>query len=118
MKHPKEYFRAGAGGVITDGAGRVLVFERSDVPNQWQMPQGRLKKNEERLHAALREIKEETGIVPSRMRVVGHYPTPLIYELPIDLRTRKTGRGQVQYWFLFELADANYELRSAKSKEF
>ena len=96
----------------------MLAFQRSDLPDQWQMPQGGLKKNEEPLQAAYREIEEETGILASQLEFVGNYPEPLVYELPPDVRKRKTGRGQVQYWFLFKLTDNAYEFDPLQSKEF
>ena len=98
-----QYFRAGAGAIISDGGGQVLAFERANIAHAWQMPQGGLKENEEPLQAVLREIREETGIAPAQLELIGAYPEPLAYELPPEARSRKTGRGQVQYWFLFKL---------------
>jgi len=96
----------------------VLAFERSDMPNQWQMPQGGLKKHEEPLEAAYREIEEETGLRSSQLKLVGSCPEPLAYELPTHAMNRKTGRGQVQYWFLFKLRKSNFELDPSQSREF
>lgn len=100
-----QHFRAGAGAVVTDGRGRVLALERSDVPGAWQLPQGGLLADEEPLDAAVREVGEETGIPPEALELVAALPEPLAYELPPEARRRKTGRGQVQYWFLFRLRD-------------
>ena len=36
-------FRAGVGAVILNADGKVLFFERRDIPGTWQMPQGGLK---------------------------------------------------------------------------
>ena len=96
----------------------MLAFERADIPNQWQLPQGGLKQREEPLEAAFREIEEETGIHSSQLELVGDYPEPLAYELPPDARKGKTGRGQVQYWFLFKLKDIAYKFDPSESKEF
>lgn len=111
-----QYFRAGAGAIISDGDGNVLALERSNIANAWQMPQGGLKENEEPLQAVLREVREETGIAPTQLDLVGAYPEPLVYELPPEARSRKTGRGQVQYWFLFKLkpgGEAAIDLRAS-----
>ncbi|MFH1215786.1 MAG: RNA pyrophosphohydrolase [Pseudomonadota bacterium] len=105
MAFDGQYFRAGVGAVITDGKGLVLAFERADVANAWQLPQGGLEAGEEPLRAALREIREETGIPASALESIGEYPEPLAYELPPHLQSGKTGRGQVLYWFLFMLID-------------
>ena len=116
MQRGGQYFRAGVGAVIIDGIGQVLAFERSDIANHWQMPQGGLKKHEEPLEAAYREVEEETGIHYSQLELVGNYPEPLAYELPSHARNRKTGRGQVQYWFLFKLKETKYEFASSDLK--
>jgi putative (di)nucleoside polyphosphate hydrolase len=101
MSWPESYFRAGVGAVLLNRDGRVLALERSDVAGAWQMPQGGLEASEEPFGAACREVEEETGIRPSDMQLIDTYPEPLVYELPSAMRSRKTGRGQVQYWFLF-----------------
>jgi putative (di)nucleoside polyphosphate hydrolase len=101
MKLPAQYFRAGAGALIIDAQGLVLALERADKPGAWQLPQGGLDQNEEPLAAALREIREETGISQGDLELLDTYPTPLAYELPTAMRSEKTGRGQVQHWFLF-----------------
>ncbi len=101
MRRPGQYFRAGAGAVIFNSRGLVLALERTDVPGAWQLPQGGLEDAEEPIRAALREVAEETGIDERDLLPVAAYPEPLVYELPAGARSEKTGRGQVQYWFLF-----------------
>jgi len=101
MSLPTEYFRAGAGSMIVNERGLVLALERTDLPGTWQLPQGGLEVAEEPLPAALREIAEETRIPESDLELLESYPEPLVYELPLSARSEKTGRGQVQYWFLF-----------------
>lgn len=102
-----QYFRAGVGAVISDGKGRVLAFERVDTAGAWQLPQGGLEAEEEPLQGVLREIREETGIPAAALALVTAYPEPLAYELPPHVRSKKTGRGQVLYWFFFRLRDEN-----------
>jgi putative (di)nucleoside polyphosphate hydrolase len=94
-------FRAGVGAVIADRRGKVLALERRDVPGAWQLPQGGLEAGEDQLEAVMREILEETGIKESDLRLLPTEPRLLAYELPKEYRSKKTGRGQVQYWFLF-----------------
>ena len=100
---PPVYFRAGAAAVIIDSSRRVLALERRDVHGAWQLPQGGLEAGEEPLNAVFREVEEETGIRKADLVLLDQYPHPLAYELPPKLRSEKRGRGQVQYWFLFEL---------------
>lgn len=113
-----QFFRAGVGAVITDGNGRILALERSDIPGAWQMVQGGLEDGEEPLEAVLREIDEETGIPASSVRLLDRYPEPLAYELPVAARSPKTGRGQVQYWFLFQLEGSGSTIDPRQGGEF
>jgi putative (di)nucleoside polyphosphate hydrolase len=98
---PAQYFRAAAGAMIVNSAGHVLAIERADIAGAWQLPQGGLDAAEEPLSAAYREIAEETGIREDDLTFVKACPEPLLYELPPEARSTKTGRGQVLYWFLF-----------------
>ena len=101
MALPAQYFRVGAGAVILNEAGLVFAFERREPPGAWQLPQGGLDHGEEPLHAIYRELFEETGIRASDLELMRAPQEPLAYELPAELRKPKTGRGQVQYWFVF-----------------
>jgi putative (di)nucleoside polyphosphate hydrolase len=113
-----ETFRAGVGAAIIDGTGRILALERADVPGAWQLPQGGLELGEEPEDALYREVSEETGILPHNLSLLDTYPGPLAYELPREHRSPKTGRGQVQYWFLLRLAPTHEPLDLRKSGEF
>ena len=55
--------RNGVGVVILNSQNKVFVARRIDNPkNFWQMPQGGTDDGEDYYKAALRELKEETGI--------------------------------------------------------
>ena len=95
------HFRAGAGAVILDKGGRVLVFERRDITGAWQFPQGGLETGETPEEAVWREVQEETGLTAADLTLLDRYPEPLVYELPPSARRKHTGLGQVQYWFYF-----------------
>lgn len=101
IKSRSQTYRAGVGAVITGPGGHVLALERSDVPGAWQLPQGGLIVGEEPLKAVKREILEETGIKGSDLQLLSTESRLLAYELPEEYRSKKTGRGQVQRWFLF-----------------
>lgn len=115
---PAEYFRAGAAAWIVDAKGDVLACERAGMPGAWQAPQGGLKRGESAKAAVLREIREETGLRPSALEFVRAYPGPLVYELPPAARSPKTGRGQVQYWFLFRFRGGDDAIRLPRGGEF
>lgn len=94
------HFRAGTVAVVRNSAGQILVFERSDVAGQWQLPQGGIDAGEEPVVGAWRELKEETGLGPDEVELVDEYPDWTVYEWPDGVR--KNGRlGQAQRWFIF-----------------
>ena len=111
MQHPEkpadQTFRAGVGAVIQRADGAILALRRSDNGTAWQFPQGGLKPEEEPRDALFREVREETGIESVHLRVQNGSPRLLAYELPVEYRSRRTGRGQVLYWYrlLFDGAD-------------
>jgi len=111
--------------MIVNDRGHVLAIERADIPGAWQLPQGGLDEGEEPLDAAYREVAEETGLEKADLVLVRAYPEPLAYELPPAARSRKTGRGQVLYWFLFRFvgnqqraATPNHEARGMQWMPF
>ncbi len=101
MGKKSQFFRANAGAVICNGQGLILALERSDVPGAWQLPQGGMDKGEAPGETVMREVEEETGLSADVLTALGAHPELLAYELPEAMRTGKTGRGQVQYWFYF-----------------
>jgi putative (di)nucleoside polyphosphate hydrolase len=96
-------FRANVGLAVLDSAGQVLLLRRADHPEAWQLPQGGLEPGETPAAAAWRELGEETGLSAADAEldtVMDHW---LGYELPKQMRSAKTGRGQVQLWHIFRL---------------
>ena len=54
---------------IENGNARFLIIKRQTpyLPNSWQMVSGKIEKGEKAWEAALREIREETGLIPDRL---------------------------------------------------
>lgn len=52
-----------------NGTGKYLIIKRASktLEGNWQMVSGLVEKGEKPWEAALREIKEETGIIPSKL---------------------------------------------------
>jgi 8-oxo-dGTP pyrophosphatase MutT (NUDIX family) len=50
-----------AGGVVINNVGKVLVVNQNGAT--WSLPKGHIDPGEEALEAAIREIREESGIV-------------------------------------------------------
>ena len=59
-------------GVVTDGAGRVLVIQRHDN-GHWEPPGGILERGETLEQGVQREIMEETGVQVTVDRLTGVY---------------------------------------------
>ena len=92
---------------LANPAGLVFAGERVDTPGAWQMPQGGIDKGETPREAALRELTEETGLLPASVSVEAEAPDWIDYELPIELVGRVWKgryRGQTQRWFLMRYA--------------
>jgi putative (di)nucleoside polyphosphate hydrolase len=118
MSSPAQYFRAGVGAVIVNASGLVLALERADIHGAWQLPQGGIEASEEPAQAVFREVAEETGILQKDLELLHVFPEPLVYELPVSARSEKTGRGQVQYWFLFRFRGSENAIDVTGSGEF
>lgn len=97
-------YRPCVGVMIANGDGRVFVGQRIDrFQEAWQMPQGGVDADEDPRAAALRELREETGITPDLVEVVAETADWLPYDLPHDLVPKiwkGQYRGQKQKWFL------------------
>ena len=92
--------RDGVGIVVLNKSNKIFVGKRIDNPkNFWQMPQGGIDPGEEYLSAALRELKEETGI--ESVDLIKEIDELLTYELPQNLLGiiwKGKYRGQKQKW--------------------
>lgn len=100
----KMHFRANVAAIVVNAGGEVMAFERSDLPGQWQLPQGGVDDGETPLEAAWRELKEETGLGRKHVELVDEFPEWTAYTFPNG--TRKNGRmGQAQRWFTFRVRD-------------
>jgi putative (di)nucleoside polyphosphate hydrolase len=98
---PSSSFRAGVVAAVVNSRGELLVFERSDVPGAWQLPQGGIDIGERPTVAAWRELGEETGLSDGDVELVDEYPEWLVYEFPEHVRGAGKRLGQAQRWFLF-----------------
>jgi len=94
-------FRAGVVAVVSNSHDQVLAFERSDVPDAWQLPQGGIDVGELPFDAAWRELAEESGLGPDDVELIGEHPTWMAYEFPDHVRTEGKRLGQVQRWYFF-----------------
>jgi len=82
--------------------GRVFWAQRSGKDG-WQFPQGGMNTDETPIEAMYRELREETGLTPEMVEVVGSTPGWLRYRLPRKYRrhySKPLCIGQKQVWFL------------------
>lgn len=69
------HIRAGAGVILSDGAGRILLMRRSGE-GTWGIPGGGVEPGESWSEAALRECREETGWLARIEGLLGIYSDP------------------------------------------
>ena len=98
-------YRPCAGVMLLNREGKVFVGQRIDTTLEaWQMPQGGIDQGEAPLDAAIRELREETGVSADKVRLIAESPDELFYDLPDDMIGKiwkGKWRGQRQRWFLF-----------------
>jgi 8-oxo-dGTP pyrophosphatase MutT (NUDIX family) len=69
--------RPSVSAVIFDGRGRLLLQQRSDG-GQWGLPGGSVEIGESVHDAVIREVREETGLQVTVLRLVGVYSEPTL----------------------------------------
>jgi putative (di)nucleoside polyphosphate hydrolase len=104
-------FRANVGIILMDDANQVLIAGRRGRSG-WQFPQGGVKVKESAEQAMYRELREEVGLEPDDVGIVGVTREWIRYRLP-NKYVRKQGPrciGQKQRWFLLTLQSAREKL--------
>ena len=89
----------------------------------WQFPQGGIRQGEAPEAAMFRELKEEVGLEPCHVHVLGRTREWLRYEVPerwLRREWRGNYRGQKQIWYLLRLVgrDCDVHLRASSKPEF
>ena len=95
--------------------GRIFAGQRLDSDSPaWQMPQGGIDADEKPRQAALRELREETGVTVDLVEFIAKTDDWVTYDLPPDLLGKVWGgtyRGQKQKWFLFRFLGRDDQIR-------
>ena len=109
--------RACVGIMLLNAEGKVWVGRRrpkwagDHAAHIWQMPQGGIEKFESPKLAALRELREETGV--TSVEIAGEHPEWLTYELPealLGIALKGRYRGQRQKWFAMRFTGDDSEI--------
>ena len=95
------HFRAGVVAIVTNSKSQILAFERSDVADQWQLPQGGIEPGESPEAAAWRELGEETGLDASDVCLIDEFSEWTVYQWPNGVSKKGKRLGQAQRWFTF-----------------
>ncbi|MCZ0813711.1 RNA pyrophosphohydrolase [Roseovarius sp. EGI FJ00037] len=110
-------YRPCVGVMLANADGKVFVGQRIDRDTTaWQMPQGGIDKGETPRDAALRELREETGVPPELVSIEAETSEWVPYELPHDLVPRiwkGRFRGQEQKWFLLRFLGRDRDVNIA-----
>jgi putative (di)nucleoside polyphosphate hydrolase len=111
------------GVVLFNADGRVWLGRRSKTkgPYNWQFPQGGVDEGEDLYAAALRELREETGV--TRASLLDRTADWITYDFPegwTGSKAQRGWRGQKQVWFAlrFEGQDGEIDLMAHPPPEF
>ncbi len=106
-------FRPNVGIILSNQEGRVL-WARRIGEDAWQFPQGGIRTDETPEEALYRELREEIGLLPHHVEILGATRGWLRYRLPqrfIRRRCRPVCIGQKQVWFLLRFLGQESDVR-------
>src|SRR3990167_11423886 len=109
-----EGFRPNVGIILANEFGQVLWAKRIGH-NAWQFPQGGIQHGETPEQAMYRELREEVGLMPEHVQILGRTRDWMRYEVPQSWSKRESRggyRGQKQIWFLLRLTGRDCDVRS------
>ncbi len=101
-------------GIILCKDERLVFWAHRRRQDGWQFPQGGLRPNESPEEAMFRELREEVGLGPAHVEVLGRTREWLRYDIPVAYRRRSVSnpiRGQKQIWFLLRFVGEESDVR-------
>lgn len=118
----RDGYRPNVAIVVANGRNQVFWGKRIRE-HSWQFPQGGINAGETPEAAMYRELREEVGLEPRHVRVLGRTRDWLRYDVPqrwIKREWRGSYRGQKQIWYLLRLVaqDWHLNLRATNHPEF
>ncbi|XP_039118042.1 nudix hydrolase 26, chloroplastic-like isoform X1 [Dioscorea cayenensis subsp. rotundata] len=110
-------YRRNVGICLVNASSKIFAASRLDIPGTWQMPQGGVDEGEDPRIAAVRELKEETGVTSAEL--LAEVPYWLTYDFPpevcekLNKRWGSNWKGQAQKWYLFRFTGEEEEINLA-----
>ena len=97
-------YRPNVGIIVANDQGQVL-WARRIGQDAWQFPQGGIKTSESPDEALYRELREEVGLLPEQVKIVGTTRGWLRYKPPRRMLkdNRSSFVGQKQKWYLLKM---------------
>jgi putative (di)nucleoside polyphosphate hydrolase len=118
----RDGYRPNVGIIICNWKNEVFWGKRVKE-HSWQFPQGGIKPGETPEAAMYRELREEVGLEPAHVKILGRTRDWLRYDVParwLKRDWRGNYRGQKQIWYLLRLVgrDCDVCLRASTRPEF
>jgi len=115
-------FRPNVGIILVNSSGQVLWARRCGQ-DAWQFPQGGIKSDESAEDAMYRELREEVGLKPNDVEIMGVTRGWLRYRLPkrmIRKHSHPICIGQKQKWFMLRMLseDSAVQIDCCDAPEF
>ena len=108
-----EGFRANVGIILVNAEDKLMLGGRVGAKG-WQFPQGGMLEGETPEQAMFRELREEVGLLPDDVDVLGVTQDWLRYRLPdkfIRRHSKPLCIGQKQRWFMLRLVSGEDSVR-------
>ncbi|KAH9621123.1 hypothetical protein KSS87_000141 [Heliosperma pusillum] len=102
-------YRPNVGICLINDDNQIFVASRLNVPGAWQMPQGGIEDGEDPKSAAIRELREETGIASKWLT----YDFPPAVKAKVNRLWGGEWHGQAQKWFLVRFKADDHEVNLA-----
>ncbi|KAF3434440.1 hypothetical protein FNV43_RR25543 [Rhamnella rubrinervis] len=114
MEAAPQGYRRNVGICLINDSKKIFAASRLDIPSAWQMLQGGIDEGEDPRNAAIRELREETGV--NSAEIIAEVPYWLTYDFPPAVREKlrhqwgSDWKGQAQKWFLVKFTGKDEEI--------
>ncbi|MEI7961494.1 MAG: NUDIX domain-containing protein [archaeon] len=92
------HYRKNAAVILINQKNQILMVQTINAPGKWKFVQGGVKKGEELVDAAKREVREEVGL--TNIKILAQSKHIHKYDWPKNTQKEKKKRGQKQSFFI------------------